>query len=115
MTPRPGRKSADLKAVYAKAAYSRLASRKLLQSRTKLDGVQAGIKHAIAVGLIEPDEKLELAQRALNEKLATAEARLTRLRKASETDWESCRAELDDAWEDLSHCIRRLVARISHG
>ena len=112
MTTQFGRPSKHVRSVSAKAAYSRKARKKLVESSAKLNGVRAGIKRAIEAGSLQSSDKLERAQRAMEARLAIAEARLGALQKSSEEEWEELRDELDDAWEDLAQSINKLVARI---
>lgn len=104
--------SQHVRSVAAKAAYSKAARKKFAESRTKIDGVRAAIKHAVATGSLRSSDELEHAQRAIQVRLAAAESRLMALQKSSEAEWEDLREELEDAWEDLSHSINKLVARI---
>ena len=112
MNARTGTPSQRFRLVTAKAAYSKGARKRLVESRAKIDGVQAAIKHAIATGSLQPSDKLEHAQQAMDTRLRAAEARLKTLQKSSENEWEELRGELEDAWEDLSHSISSLVARV---
>lgn len=113
MNTQYGSPSRQIRSVSAKAAYSKAARKKLIESRAKLDGINAAIKHSIATGNLGSSDKLECAQRAMEVRLATAEARLETLQKSSEEGWEQLRGELENAWEDLSHSITKLVARIN--
>ena len=45
-------------------------------------------------------------------KHAAAALRLEALQKSGEEEWEQYRDELENAWEDLSHSINTLVARV---
>ena len=112
MTTQLGRPSKHVRSVAAKAAYSRQARKKIIESHAKLDGVRAAIKHAIAAGNLKSSDKLECEQRATETRLATAESRLESLQKSGEDGWEAQRDKLEDAWEDLSYSINKLVARI---
>ena len=107
-----GGPSKHVRTVSVKAAYSRAARKKFIDSRAKLDGIKAAIKHAIDSGSLKPSERLNCEWRAMEVRLTTAESRLEKLRKSGEEGWEDLRYELDDAWEDLSHSIIKLVARI---
>lgn len=109
-----GRPSKHVRLVSAKAAYSKAARKRLIESRAKLDGIRAAIKHAIVTGRLESSEQLERAQRAMEARLKTAETRLEVLQKSSEEEWETLRDDLDNAWEDLSYSIKKLVARFSN-
>ena len=111
VSPQSRRDSNLAKSVAEKAAYSRAATRKLAESRARLDGVKAAIRHAVATGRVEPTEELERAQRAMAANLKAAEFRLAELRKSSETEWEDLRVDLDDAWEDLFRSVKQLVSR----
>jgi len=99
----------------AKAAHSKAAQKKLIDSKTRLDGVKAKIRNAVTTGRIDANEQLERAQLAVEANLKTVEARLERLRKSGEENWEDLRDDLDTAWEDLSQSIKKLVARFSDG
>lgn len=67
---------------------------------------------AIAAGSLGSNDKLENAQRSMEARLATAEARLVTLQKSGEDGWEGLRDELENTWEDLSYSINRLVAQL---
>ena len=112
MNLQSGSPSRRVSPVSAKAAYSRAARKKLLESGSKLNGVNAAIKHAIATGSLDFSDKLECAQRAMLARHAIAEARFETLQKAGKDDWEELKNELEDAWEDLSQSMYKLVARI---
>jgi hypothetical protein len=110
-----GNLSPHVRSVSAKAAYSKAARKKVVESRAKLDGVTAAIKHAVATGKLGSGDKLECAQRAMEARLAAAEARLEALRKSGEEEWEELKDELEDAWDDLSRSINKVVDRIKDG
>ena len=112
MTTQFGRPSQHVRSVSAKAAYSKKARTKLIESKAKLYDVRAAIKRATMTGSLQSSEKLESAQQAMDTRLAAAELRLEALQKSGEDGWERLRDELDDAWEDLSHSINTLVARV---
>lgn len=112
MTPHFGGPSRHVRSVSAKAAYSRAARKRFIDSRAKLEGIKAAITHAIESGSLKPSDRLNCEWRAMEVRLTTAESRLEKLRKSGEEGWEDLRYELDDAWEDLSHSINKLVARI---
>lgn len=99
--------------ISAKASYSKSARKKLVESRAKLDGVNAAIRQAIAAGRLRSSDQLERTQRAIEANLAAAEARLEKLQKSGEDGWQELRDQVDSAWEDLSGSIKKLVARIS--
>ena len=107
-----GRPSKHVRSISEKAAYSKKARKKLVESKAKLYDVRAAIKHAIATGSLKSSEKLECAQRAMEARLAAAESRLEALQKSGEEGWEQLGDELDNAWEDLAQSINKLVARI---
>ena len=102
-----------MKTLSAKAAYSIAASRKLAETKTKLDGVNAKIKNAISIGQIDATETLKHAQQAVASNLASAEQRIDELRKSGEHKWEARVDDVDSAWEDLSQSVKKLVARFS--
>lgn len=99
--------------VAAKAAYSKEGRKKLIESRSKLDGVTTGVKQAITLGRLRPSKQLDLALRAMEVNFEAVETRLRELQKSSEDDWEEQRIQLEGAWEHLAHSIRNLVARFS--
>lgn len=101
------------KSISAKTAYSREAHRKLIESRAKLNGVNAKIKNALATGRIEASENLDRARYAIEANLVAVETQLELLRKSSEQDWEKLRGDVDTAWEDLSRSVKKLVAIFS--
>ncbi len=104
--------SRHIRSVSAKAAYSKSARKKLVESRAKLDGVKTAIRRAIATGSLTSSDKLDQTQHATEIRLTLAETRLKTLQKSGEDEWERLRDELEDAWEDLSHSINKLVAQI---
>ena len=112
MSTQYGRPSPHVRSVSAKAAYSKKARKKLVESKAKLYDVRAGIKRAITTGSLKSSEKLESVQQAMDTRLAAAESRLEALQKSGEAGWEQLRDELESAWEDLSHSINTLVARV---
>ena len=115
MTTQYSRSSKQLRSVSAKAAYSKRARKKLVESKAKLYDVRAAIKRAITTGSLKSSEKLESVQQAMDTRLAAAESRLEALQKSGEADWEQLRDELESAWEDLSQSINKLVARVKDG
>ncbi len=115
MTAQSGSPSRHVRLVSAKTAYSETAGKKLVESKAKFDGVRAAIRHAVATGSLKPCTKLECAQRAVEARITIAEARLEALQKSGGEGWEHLRDELEDAWEDLSHSMNKLVARIKDG
>ena len=104
--------SRHIRSVSAKAAYSRAARKKLVDYKAKLDGVRAAIQHEIATQKPGSSRKLECSRRAMETRIAAAEVRLALLQKSGEEDWEGHRLRLEDAWEDLSHSINKIIARI---
>jgi hypothetical protein len=107
-----GRPSRHVRSVSEKAAYSKKARKKLVESKAKLYDVKAAINRAIATGSLQSGAKLESVQQAMDTRLAAAESRLEALQKSGEAEWEQLRDELENAWEDLSHSINTLVARV---
>ncbi len=103
----PGR----LHRVSTKAAYTRAARDKLVASRSRLDGVNAALRQAVATGRLSDGGQLEQARAAMETRFAEAQARLARLQKSGDDNWEALRDEVDNAWEDLAGAIRILVAR----
>ena len=112
MSTQYGRPSRHVRSVSAKAAYSREARKRLVESKAKLYDVRAAIKRAITTGSLKSSEKLESVQQAVDTRLTAAESRLEALQKSGEAEWERLRDELENAWEDLSHSINTLVARV---
>ena len=112
MTTQFGSRSKHVRSVSAKAAYSKKARKKLVESKAKLYDVRAAIKRAITTGSLQSSEKLESVQQAMDTRLAAAELRLEALQKSGEAEWEQLRDELESAWEDLSQSINKLVARV---
>lgn len=112
MTTQYGRPSKHIRSLSAKAAYSKTARKKLVESRAKLIGIKAAIKSAITAGRLKSSNELEQGQQAMETRLVAVEARLEALRKSGEDEWEQLRDELEDAWEALSHSINKLVARL---
>lgn len=106
-----GSPSRHVRSISAKAAYSKAARKKLLDYEAKLAGIRAAVKHAIEAGRMESSDKLACSQQAMDARLAAAEVRLELLQKSGEEDWEGHRERLEDAWEDLSHSINKIVAR----
>lgn len=113
MSTQPEHNMGRVKKLATKAAYSKVAHEKLVETRTKLAGVKAKIRNAIAIGRIDATVQLKNAQRAVDLNLATAEARIEQLRKAGEDNWETLASDVDTAWEDLSKSIKKLVDRFS--
>jgi hypothetical protein len=107
-----GSPSAHVRSVSEKAAYSKKSRKQLAGFRTKIFGLRDSIKHAIATGSLKSSDKLEHAQRAIEVRLAMAETQLEALRKSGEEGWLDLRDDLEDAWEDLSHSINKVVAQI---
>lgn len=110
---RPDKTADRWKSIAAKSAYSRNAQKKLLESRSRLDGVTAKIRNAIATGKIAPGKRLELAQLAVRKNYLAAEVALEKLRKSDQQDWERHCRDVDSAWEDLSRSVKNLIARIT--
>lgn len=113
MAPRFRDQSAVSRAISAKADYSKLARKKLVDSRAKLCGINAAIDQAISTGRLKPSSRLERAQQAMELNLTAAETRLEALQKSGEGEWEELRDRVDDAWEDLSRSIKKLVALLA--
>ena len=101
--------------VSSKAAYSRSTGKKLAETKTKLEGINATIRNAVATGKIEASEQLRLAQQAVELNLATAQAQLSRLRKSGDEGWEDFKTDVEDSWEHLSRSIKNLADRFSDG
>lgn len=101
--------------VGAKAAYSKEARKKLIESRSKLDGVMTGVRQAITLGRLRPSKQLDLALGAMEINFEAVETRLRELQKSGEDDWEELRVQLESAWENLARSIKNLVARFADG
>ena len=97
----------------AKAAYSKDARKKLIVSRSKLDGVTIAVRQAITVGRLKSSKQLDLAVNAMEANFKAAETQLRALQKSGEDDWEALRIPLESAWENLAHSIKNLVARFA--
>ena len=95
----------------AKAAYSKDARKKLIVSRSKLDGVTMAVRQAIKLGDLKSSKPLYLAVSAMEVNFKDVEIRLGDLQESGEDGWEELRIPLESAWEDLAHSIRNLVAR----
>jgi predicted nucleic acid-binding Zn-ribbon protein len=115
MPRRPRQETTHSSKLSAKVAYSKSAQKKLAETRSKLAAVNAQIRSAMIAGQIDASEKLEQSQRAVDVNLAEAEAKIERLRKSDEDTWEAVQLEIETAWEDLSHSVKKLVARFSDG
>ena len=102
-----------MKTPSAKAAYLKAANRKLADTKKKLDGVNARIRNAVLIGQIDATEQLQRAQQAVDLNLLSAEQRIEELRKSDELLWELCADDVNSAWEDLSHSVKKLVARFA--
>ena len=112
MTIEYGRPCPHVRSVSAKAAYSRNARKRLVETKAKLYDVRAATKRAISAGSIKSSKKLACLQEAMDTRLAAAESQLEALQKSGEEEWEQLRDELETAWEDVSQLISKLVARI---
>lgn len=99
----------------AKAAYSRAARKKLVDSRAKLETVTATVKQAIATGRLPLSEQMDRDIQVIETVLNTAEERLRSLQKSGRDDWERRRIELESAWEELARSTKNLVARFADG
>ncbi|MDH3351786.1 MAG: hypothetical protein OEM60_06935 [Gammaproteobacteria bacterium] len=115
MSSRPEQFAKPGRTLSAKAAYSKAAHKKLAETRLKLAGVNAKIGNAIATGRIDSSAQLSQAQRGVDQDLATAEALVDKLRKSGEDAWERARDDVDNAWEDLSQSVKKLVAIFTDG
>ena len=105
----------SFKKVSEKAAYSKAARKKLIELRAKLDGVTFIVRQAIETGRLRPSTQIDRALEAIEVNFGVAEAQLRTLQKSGEDEWEDQRAELEGAWEDLAHSIKRLVVRFGDG
>lgn len=97
----------------AKAAYSKAARNKLVESKAKLDSIRAAIRNATTTGRLRPSDQLERALDAMEVNFEAAESQLRILQKSGEDDWENQCVKLDGAWENLARSIAILVARFS--
>lgn len=97
----------------AKAARSRAARNKLVESKAKLNSIRTAIRHATTTGRLRPSEQLERALDAMEVNFEAAENQLRILQKSGEDDWENECVKLDGAWENLARSIAILVARFS--
>ena len=94
------------KSIFAKAVYLKEANQKLVDTRTKIAGVRAKIRCAIAGGQIEASEPLARAQCAIEVNLKTAEVSIELLRKSSDECWQDKASGVETALEDLSRAIK---------
>jgi len=97
----------------AKAARSKAARNKLVESKAKLNSIRAAIKQATTAGRLRPSEQLQRALDAMEINFEAAETQLRVLQKSGEDDWENECVKLDGAWENLARSIAMLVARFS--
>ncbi len=97
----------------AKAAYSKDARKRLIVSRSKLDGATTAVRQAITVGGLKSSKPLDLTVNAMEANFKDVETRLGDLQNSGEDDWEELRILLESAWENLAHSIRNLVARFA--
>ena len=109
------KRRAPFRRISEKAAYSKAARKKLIDSRAKLDGVTYIIRQAVDTGRLKPNVQLDQALEAMEVNFSTAEAQLRILQKAGDNEWEEQRAELESAWENLAHSIKQLVVRFADG
>ena len=112
MTTKYGRPAPHVRSVSAKAAYSRKARKRLVETKAKLYDVRAATNLAISTGSVKSSKKLACVRQAMDTRLAAAESQLEALQKSGEEEWEQLRDELETAWEDLSQSISKLVALI---
>ncbi len=113
MAPHGSEQQLHLKKMSAKAAYSKSARNKLVESRAKLDGIRTAIKQAVAAGRLRPSEQLDRTLSAMEVNFRAAETQLRNLQKSGEDEWEKMRVQLDSTWENLARSIANLVARFS--
>ena len=106
---------ASSRAISEKAAYSKAARKKLIESKTKLDGVAVAVRQAVETGRLKPSAQLDRAIEAMEVNFGAAELQLRMLQKSGEDEWDEHRAELDSAWENLARSIKNLVARFADG
>ena len=109
------RPPAVFRTVSEKAAYSKAARNKLIESRGKLDGVTFAVRQAIETGRLRPSSQLDRTIRAMEINFEAAGAQLRALQKSGEDEWDERRAELDSAWENLARSIKNLVALFEDG
>lgn len=101
--------------LFEKAAYSRAAQKRLVESEARMARVGATIRSELIAGRIELTRQLEEAQRAAAASLDAVRNRLERLRQCSDDEWQEHARDMDTAWEHLSQSIKRLVAGYSDG
>lgn len=97
----------------AKAIYSRAARKRLVDSRTKLEGVTAIVRQALATGRLRPSQQLDRTLEATEINFAAAETKLRLLQKSGADEWDERRIELESAWEDLARSIKTLATHFT--
>ena len=105
----------SFRTVSEKDAYSKAARNKLVESKAKLEGVTFAVRQAIEIGRLKPSPQVDRAIEAMQINFEAAERQLRILQKSGEDEWDERRAELDNAWENLAHSIKNLVARFADG
>jgi hypothetical protein len=95
-----------------RTAYSQAAEARLAEIRSILAGINATIRNGVAASRMPPTLDLGQLQRAVLANLDDAQRHLDRLRHSDDAGWESCKVDMESAWEDLSRSIRRLVSVI---
>lgn len=98
-----------------RTAYVKAARMKLMDSRTKLDGLAIAARQAVETGRLAPGTRLDRALEAMEAGFGAADARLRLLQQSGDGEWHERRADLESAWEDLAHTIKILVARLADG
>jgi hypothetical protein len=101
--------------VSEKAAFSKAARKKLIESKSKLDGVAVAVRQAVETGRLKPSTQLDRAIDAMEVNFRATELQLRILQKSGEDEWDEHRAELDSAWENLARSIKNLAARFADG
>ena len=96
-----------------KDAYTRKAEARLEEAMARLDMVKAKIKGAVAGGQMELEATLKNAEQLADAQVETVKRRLARLREAGEDSWDDAKQGVDEAWEELSVAIKKIVARFS--
>lgn len=113
MTQQPGCSRTRPNPAAEKAAYSRAARKKLIDSRAKLEGVTAVVKQELTTGRLRPSQQLERTLEAAEVAFTAAETQLRLLQKSGADEWDGRRIELENAWEDLARSILILAARFT--
>ncbi len=90
-----------------KKAYQQKAEAKLAEHKAELDKARAKVKGAAADARLDAQEDLD----ALESKYEAAKKKLAELKDAGEDAWEDFTKGLDEAWDDISGSVKKVLAR----